>query len=65
MMAASPCAADGHRLPPGRGLGISGLADTVAMDSIGAPPVRLNVAAKGSIVDVNEAGSVCPSHGRL
>ncbi|MBQ3921048.1 MAG: hypothetical protein II689_02300, partial [Firmicutes bacterium] len=38
----------------GGGLGISGLADTVAMDSFGAPPVRLNVAAKGSIVDVIE-----------
>ncbi len=38
----------------GGGLGISSLADTVAMDSIGAPPVRLNVAAKGSIVDVIE-----------
>ncbi|MBR4467094.1 MAG: hypothetical protein IKS34_02190, partial [Clostridia bacterium] len=38
----------------GGGLGISGLADTVGMDSFGAPPVRLNVAAKGSIVDVIE-----------
>ncbi|MBQ7599530.1 MAG: InlB B-repeat-containing protein [Clostridia bacterium] len=33
-------------------LGISGLADTVAMDSFGAPPVRLTVGAKGSIMDV-------------
>ena len=36
----------------GGGLGISGLADTVAMDSFGAPPVRLEIAAKGSIIDV-------------
>ena len=38
----------------GGGLGISGLADTVGMDSFGAPPVRLNIAAKGSILDVIE-----------
>ena len=36
----------------GGSLGISGLADTVAMDSFGAPPLRLTIGAKGSIVDV-------------
>ncbi len=35
-------------------LGISGLADTVNMDSFGAPPVRLQIGAKGSIMDVIE-----------
>lgn len=38
----------------GGGLGVSGLADTVAMDSFGAPPVRLKMAAKGKIIDVIE-----------
>ena len=38
----------------GGGLGISGLADTINMNSLGAPPVRLNIAAKGSILDVIE-----------
>ncbi len=33
-------------------LGISGLADTVAMDSFGAPPARLTIGAKGSVMDV-------------
>ncbi|MCR4805350.1 MAG: hypothetical protein K5981_06805, partial [Clostridia bacterium] len=36
----------------GGGLGFSGLADTVAMNSFGAPPIRLKVAAKGSLFDV-------------
>ncbi len=36
----------------GGGLGFSGLADTVAMDSFGAPPIRLKIAAKGSLFDV-------------
>lgn len=38
----------------GGGLGFTGLADTIAMDSFGAPPVRLKIAAKGSILDVIE-----------
>ena len=38
----------------GGGLGITGLADTVNMDSFGAPPVRLKIAAKGSVLDVIE-----------
>jgi len=36
----------------GGGLGISGLADTVAMDGPGAVPLRLEIAAKASIIDV-------------
>ncbi len=36
----------------GGGLGFEGLADTINMDSFGAPPLRLKMAAKGSIVDV-------------
>ena len=38
----------------GGGLGFTGLADTISMDSFGAPPVRLKIAAKGSILDVIE-----------
>lgn len=36
----------------GAGLGFEGLADTVNMDSFGAPPIRLKMAAKGSLFDV-------------
>ena len=36
----------------GGGLGFSGLADTVAMNSFGAPPIRLKMAARGSLFDV-------------
>ncbi len=38
----------------GGGLGFTGLADTISMDSFGAPPIRLKMAAKGSIMDVIE-----------
>ena len=36
----------------GGGLGFEGLADTVNMNSVGVPPIRFKIAAKGSIVDV-------------
>ena len=36
----------------GGGLGISGIADTVAMDGPGAVPLRFEIAAKASIIDV-------------
>ncbi|MCR4806009.1 MAG: hypothetical protein K5981_10245, partial [Clostridia bacterium] len=36
----------------GGGIGFEGLADTINMNSFGAPPIRLKVAAKASIIDV-------------
>ena len=38
----------------GGGLGFEGLADTINMDSFGAPPIRLYISAKASLLDVLE-----------